>query len=391
MRPHAFAQPVRAILGTCLLLSLSSPTFGLVKFNDGHDSIFVTGTVGMGYDTNIYANSNNVSDTTFNGSLDLEYLRKAGMLGVNGNLGWDFTKFDSHTAEDFADPHARLELTKGSGRTTGSLTLGAERRSRSEDALNLRTVSWDFNSGLNVKYPVIERYSIAGQVGYDYQDYLNNSALFDIRTYTASADLFYVYTSERDLLGGYRLRVTDTTNGTRSYDHAFTLGTTGKLLPKLNGTVRLGYQFRETDRGNLPLQAATPNTTNERFGAYTALASATWTVTKRLNVTGVASRDFSTLATDVNVDTSAVMLDANFAAKAKLSLFAGVGAGHIRYLGAASGGRTDTYETAHVGVNYTLNDHLKITLSGLYYKNWSLLKQADYDRRTISLIVSSRW
>jgi hypothetical protein len=402
MRPHAFAQPVRAVLGSCLLLSLSSPAFGLVKFNDGHDSIFVTGTVGMGYDTNIYANSNDVSDTTFNGSLDLDYLRKAGMLGVNGNLGWNFTKFDSHTTEDFADPHARLELTKGGGRTTGSLTLGAERRSRSEDALNLRTVSWDYNAGLNVKYPVIERYSIAGQVGYDYQDYLNDTssfpsnsindpALFSIRTYTASADLFYVYTSERDLLGGYRLRVTDTTNGTRSYDHAFTLGTTGKLLPKLNGTVRLGYQFRETDRGNLPLQAATPNTTNERFDAYTALASATWTVTKRLNVTGMASRDFSTLATDVNVDTTAVMLDANFAAKAKLSLFAGIGAGHIRYLGAASGGRTDTYDTAHVGVNYTLNDHLKVTLSSLYYKNWSLLKQADYDRRTISLIVSSRW
>ena len=391
MRPHAFAKPVRSVLAACLLVTLSSPAFGLVKFNDGHDEIFVTGTVGMGYDTNIYANSNSVSDTTFDGTLNLDYTRKAGMLGVNGNLGWNFTKFDSHTSEDFADPHAHLELTKGSGRTTGSLTLGAERRSRTEDALNLRTVSWDYNAGLNVKYPVIERYSIAGQVGYDYQDYLHNPALFDIRTYTASADLFYVYTSERNLLGGYRLRVTDTTNGTRSYDHAFTLGTTGKLLPKLNGTARFGYQFRETDRGNLPTQAATPNTTNERFGAYTALASATWTVTKRFNVTGVASRDFSTLATDVNVDTTAVMLDANFAAKAKLSLFAGVGAGHIRYLGAASGGRTDTYEIARVGVSYTLNDHLKVTLSGLYYKNWSLLKQADYDRSTISLIVASRW
>ena len=111
----------------------------------------------------------------------------------------------------------------------------------------------------------------------------------------------------------------------------------------------------------------------------------------RLNLTGLASRDFSTLATDTNVDTTAAMLDANFAAKAKLSLFAGVGAGHIRYLGASGGGRTDTYVTGHAGVAYTLNDHLKVTLSGLYYKNWSLLNRADYDRRTISLIVSSRW
>ena len=391
MRPHAFANFVRAAVGACLLLAAADPVQALVKFNDGHDALFVTGTAGMGYDSNIFANSNATSDTTFNSSLEFDYQRKAGMLGVNGSLGWNFTKFDRNTAEDFADPHAHLELTKGGGRTTGSFTAGAERRSRTEDALNLRTVSWDYNAGLNFKYPVIERYSIAGQVGYDYQDYLNNTALFDIRTYTASGDLFYVYTSERDLLGGYRLRVTDTTNGTRSYDHAFTLGTSGKLLPKLNGAIRLGYQFRETDRGHFEVPAAPIDTTQERYGAFTASASATWTVSRRLNVTGLASRDFSTLATDVNVDTTAVMLDANYAAKAKLSLFGGVGAGHMRYLGASSLGRTDTYMTAHAGVSYTLNDHLKITLSGLYYKNWSQLNRADYDRRTISLIVSSRW
>ena len=389
MRPHAFVNSVCAALEACLLLTLANTAHGLVKFDDGHDEIFVTGTVGVGYDSNVFATSDAKGDTTFNSSLGLDYQRKAGMIGVNGNLGWNFTKFDRNASEDFADPHVHAELTKSGGRTTGSLTLGAERRSRAEDALNLRTVSWDYNAGLNVKYPVIERYSIAGQLGYDYQDYLKNPALFDIRAYTAAADLYYVYTSERDLLGGYRLRVTDTTNGTRSYDHAFTLGTTGKLLPKLNGTIRLGYQFRETDRGHLA--ALSPDRSNDRYDAFTASTSATWTVTRRLNVTGIASRDFSTLATDINVDTTAVMVDANFAAKAKLSLFSGVGGGYMRYLGAASNGRTDTYATTHAGVNYTFNDHLKISLTGLYYKNWSLLDRADYVRRTISLIVSSRW
>ena len=389
MRPHAFAHFTRAVIGACLLLAMAKPVQALVKFNDSHDEIFVTGTVGIGYDSNVFATSDAKGDNTFSGSLDLDYQRKAGMIGVNGNLGWNFTKFDRNTSEDFADPHVHAEFTKSGGRTTGSLTLGTERRSRAEDALNLRTVSWDYNAGLNVKYPVIERYSIAGQVSYDYQDYLKNPALFDLRTYTAGADLFYVYTSQRDLLGGYRLRVTDTTNGTRSYDHAFTVGTSGKLLPKITGTVRLGYQFRETDRGHFA--AVTPNKSNDRYDAFSASASATWTVTRRLNVTGLASRDFSTLATDINVDTTAVMVDANFAAKAKLSLFGGVGGGHMRYLGTASGGRTDTYATTHAGVNYTFNDHLKISLTGLYYKNWSLLDRADYVRRTISLIVSSRW
>ena len=383
MRLHAFAKPAKIAIGACLLIALAGPAHGLIKFNDGHDELFVTGTAGMGYDTNIYAGANSVGDTTTTATVDLDYQRKAGLLGVNGNLGWKFGWFADHNSENYVDPHAHAEITKGGGRTTGSLTLGAERQSRAEYALNLRTVSWDYNAGLNVKYPVIERYSISGQLAYDYQDYLNNSGLFDIRSYTAGADLFYVYTSERDLIGGYRLRVTDTTNSTRSYDHAFTLGTTGKLLPKLNGTIRLGYQFRQTDRNN--------NGASDKFNAFTASASTTWTVTRRLNITGVASRDFTTLATDVNVDNTTVVVDANFAATAKFALFAGIGGGHLRYLGAASNGREDTYFTAHAGLSYTMNDHLKVTLSGLYYKNWSKLNQADFVRRTISLIVSSRW
>jgi hypothetical protein len=385
MRPLAFAKPVHiAISGLLLLASFAGPARAIVKFNDGHDELFITGTAGLAYDSNIYADANATSDTLFTESLDLDYQRKAGLLGVNGNLGWSFGQFSKNASENYADPHARAEITKGTGRTTGSLTLGAQRQSRTEYALNLRTVSWDYNAGLNVKYPVIERYSISGQVGYDYQDYLNNPLLFDIRSYTASGDLYYVYTSQRDILGGYRLRVTDTTNSTRSYDHAFTLGTTGKLLPKLNGTIRLGYQYRQTDRNNL-------NRANETFSAFTTSTSATWTVTKRFTVTGIASRDFTTLATDVNVDTTSAALNANLATTARLTVFGGGGGGHLRYLGTLSDGRRDTYVTGNLGLNYTLNDHLKITLTGLWYKNWSKLDQADYVRRTISLLVTSRW
>ena len=383
MRLHAFAKPIRIATTCLLLLAIADSARAIVKFNDGHDELFVTGTAGIGYDSNIFADADATSDTIYTETLDLDYQRKAGMLGVNGNLGWNFGQFTRNTSESYADPHARAEITKATGRTTGSLTLGAQRQSRTEYALNLRTVSWDYNAGLNVKYPVIERYSISGQVGYDYQDYTNNPSLFDIRTYTAGSDLYYVYTSQRDILGGYRLRVTDTTNGTHSYDHAFTLGTTGKLLPKLNGTVRIGYQFRQSDRAN--------NGVSDTYSAFTTRTSATWTVTKRFNVTGLASRDFSTLATDISVDNTTAMLNAGFAATARFTFFGGAGGGHLRYLGALSEGRRDTYATANLGVNYTMNDHFKITLTGMLYKNWSKFDQADYIRRTISLIVSSRW
>jgi hypothetical protein len=385
MRSPASVQLPRAAIGICLLLvALATPVRGIVKFNEGHDEIFITGTAGLAYDSNIFAVAGGASDTSFNGTLDLDYVRKAGLIGVNGNLGLSYSDFFKNTSESFVDPHARAEFTKGTGRTTGSLELGVAKQSRSDSVLNLRTTSWDYDAGFNAKYPVIDRYSLSGHAGYDYQDYLGGQGLFDIRTYTASSDLYYVYTSERDLLGGYRLRVTDTSAGTRSYDHAFTVGTTGKLLPKLNGTVRLGYQFRETDRGSI-------GGVDDKYSAFTASLASTWTISSRINVTAQASRDFSTLATDTNVDTTSGRLDAQFATTAKITLFAGTGVGRIRFLGAGQANRHDTYLTFDAGVNYTLNEHFKITLSGMEYTNWSTYDRADYKRHTISLIVSSRW
>lgn len=382
MRPPFSQKTLRA--AACLLfLGLAGSASALVKFNDNHDELFVSGIAGVTWDSNIFAEAHPTSDTLYTESLELQYQRKAGMFGVDASTGMNFGQFAQNTSQNYADPHARVELTKGSGRTTGALSASVKRESRADYALNLRTESWDYATQLNLKYPVIERYSLSGQAGFDYQDYLKNPALFDIRTYTAGGDLYYVYNSQRDILGGYRLRITDTTNNTRSYDHAFTIGTTGKLLPKLTGTLRAGYQIRQTDRNNDGVE--------ESFSAFTTTSSATWTATKRVSVTGQLSRDFSTIATDVNVDSTSGEIQANFATTAKVTFFIGAGAGQLRYLGARSQGRHDTYASGIAGVNYALNDHFKATLSVNSYENWSTSSQADYTRTTVSFLISSRW
>ena len=365
-----------------LLACTFAPAGALVKFNDGHDSIFVTGTVGVGYDSNLFASANSDGDYSYNAALEIEYQRKAGMLGVNGSLGWDFSKYQDFSSEDFANPHARLELTKDAGRTTGSVTASAARETRADSAINLRTTSWEYETGLNVKYPVIERYTLAGQIAYSRRDFEENFALVDINTWSLGSDLFYVYTSQRDILAGYRFRVTDTTAGTHDYDHAFTLGTTGKILPTINGTARVGYQRRLSRRSD---------GTRENFDGITSTVSATWSAFKRLNVTGQINSDFNTVATDVSVSTLSAGLDAQYALTARFSVFSGAGVGRSRFLGARGDGRSDTYFTYNAGVAYTLNDHFKATLSYVHFQNWSTLAFSDYTRRTISLNLSSRW
>ena len=360
----------------------SSSALALVKFDDGHDEFFVNLGLGVGYDSNIFATNNGGGDFFESASLELEYRRKAGLIGVDGTLGWNFSKFDKFASENFANPHLRVEFTKDKGRTTGSLQLSAARESRAETEINIRTTSWNYDSNLNLKYPVIDRYSLTGQLGYNLRDILKNVDLVNIRTFTAGSELNYAYTSARDLLAGYRFRATNTTAPSESYDHSFTVGTSGKLLSKLNGSARFGYQIRQSKRRD---------GLDETYGDFTASVSTAWTLTRRFTLTGTLSRDFSTLATDTSVETTAANLEAQFAAKAKFSLFASTGGGYTRFLGVRGGNRRDTYFTFNAGANYAMNDHLKLTLTYGYYKNWSTLPISDYDRHTVSLNVSSRW
>ncbi len=364
-----------------ILLHLSSTTAcALLNFNEGRDQIFVTGTLSVGYDSNIFSSAANEGDIFSSSSLMFEYARRAGMISVNGELGWTFGRFEQNSSEDFSNPSLGLELVKSSGRTTGSFTLGASRQSQADPNVGLRTESWNYNAGLNWKYPVIERYSLAGSLGYGIVDYVDNSAgLVDLDTYSASTDLFYTYTSQRDLFAGYRIRLSETSTGGEITDHAFTVGVSGKILAKLKGNVRTGYQIRqESDTG-------------ESFGSITSSASVTWSFSKKLTVTGTVNKDFSTTATESSVDGLGVNLDAQYVLRNRWSLYSGLGAGRNDFLNGVDGGRLDYFFTWSAGVNYSLNDHFKASLTYSYFQNWSNRSASNFDRHSVTLNLSSRW
>lgn len=368
------------VAGIALVQLFSTSAHALLKFNEGRDQLFVTGTASFGYDSNIFATENGEGDFVTNSSLALEYARRAGLISVNGQVGWNVGRFASNGSEDFANPNMSLELVKNTGRTTGSFTLGASRQSQADPNVNMRTDSWNYNAGFNWKYPVIERYSLAGSLGYGFLDYTDNSAsLTDLTTYSASTDLFYTYTSQRDLFVGYRIRQSDTSANSKSTDHAFTGGVSGKILAKLNGTVRAGYQIRQE------------SASGDTFSSITAGASTTWSVNKRFSLTGSLNKDFSTTATESSVDTTSFNLDAQYVFNHRWSLYSGLGLGHSEFLNGIDSGREDYYFTWSAGVNYTFNDHFKASLTYSYFQNWSNRSFSSFERNSLSLFLSSRW
>lgn len=364
-----------------ILVQLSSlSAFALLRFNEGRDQIFVNASLSMGFDSNIFANSGNEGDVVTNASLGLEYARRAGMISVNGHADWNLGSFASNPGSDFANPSLGVEFIKNSGRTTGAVTLSASRESQADPNIGQRTDSWNYNAGLNWKYPVIERYSLAGSFGYGLVDYDDNSAaLVDLNTYTASLDLFYAYTSQRDLFFGYRIRESEISSGGSSTDHSLSAGISGKILAKLNGTVRVGYQIRQE------------NPSGDTYGSFNASASTTWTVNKRFTLTGSLTKDFSTTATGSSVDSLTFNLDAQYVLTSRWSLYSGFGVGYSDFLNGADSGRQDHYFTWSTGISYSMNDHFKASLTYSYFQNWSNRANSTFDRNSLTLNLSTRW
>jgi hypothetical protein len=381
--PRELRPAVALLLATGLACT---PAQGLVTFNGGHDHLYVTGNLGVAYDSNIFANNVSDGDTIYTASVLAEYARKAGWIAVNGSLEVEASRFAGHTAENFTNPKMSLELTKQGGRTTGSLLLNAARESRADPTVNLRNESWNYGVSLNAKYPVIERYSLSGSLSYSLVDYIDNALYVDLRSYGATADLFYVLSKERDLVAGYRYRDNQSSVNTSTEDHAFTAGVSGRIVRGYNGSLRVGYQTRHPQK-----------TSDVSFGSWTGSASVTHGFSKKLSLTAVGSKDFSTTATNTNVDVTTFSTDLQYAFNARWVAHGGLAYSNTRFLGlrgidvTTGRSRADTMLQGDVGVTYSASEHFKLSLSYLWSENWSTLAYSDFIRTNWSLNLSSRW
>lgn len=375
--PHIRAA-CAVIIAVALLVS---PVHALVSLNDGTDHIYVTGSGSIAYDSNIFGHAGGDGDYIYSAGFLLEYNRRAGFIGVNATVALDASRFGRNTAENFNDPKFTLEFIKSGGRTTGALNLRAARESEADALANVRTQSWDYEAALNVKYPVIERYSFAGHLAFTDRIYDDTAVLTNLQTYTAGADLLYALTSNRDLLAGYQFRRSETSANSTFNDHSFTMGVSGRIMGKLSGSLRAGYEVR----------SAGGATTDGDYKGLTASAAVTWTVSKKTNLTASLSRDVSVTAINQSVNTTAAGLTLQHVLNDKASLSGTLGAGQSRFLDAVDNGRHDEYFTWGTALKYKMNDHLDSSLSYVFNQNWSTFSYSDFTRHIVTLTLSSRW
>ena len=369
------------LLAALLLFGLSlSSGRALLNIDGTRNQIFVFGGVTFGYNSNVFSDATSRGDYNVNASAGAELKRRAGLIGVNATVSISSQIFTKYTAENSLSPNFAVEFTKTTGRTTGSLTVNAFRETRSDSVVNLRTTSWNFPLGLSLKYPINDKFYATSSTTYLQRTYSDTSVLTNLTDYSEGIDLFYVYTSKLDLVGGYRIRTSRTTNGRNSTDHWFNVGATGGLLAKLNGTVRFGYQLRHATGVGA-----------EDFSHFNALASVGWPVTRKLSLAGQVSRDFNTIATGSSVDSTIMALNASYGYNRKLTFDTSLSVGRNTFLGASQPEREDSFFSWDVGAHYKFNDHLTVGASYAYFKNWSTVSFSDFDRNAFTFDIASRY
>lgn len=389
-------QAIRATVAVLLTALIACPpASALVALNDGRDRLYVSGSVSAGHDSNVYANSEGRGDMMYSASVAAEYTRRAGWIGVNGSVGITSAQFGELKDENYDNPNFRLEFTKQSGRTTGALSLSAARESRADAAVNLRSSSWNYASGLTFKYPMAGAYTLTGGFGYAAREYVDELALANLATYSASVDLLRILGAERDLLLGYRYRYNETSFDTVMSDHAATIGLSGRLIRGVMGALRVGYQVRSL-RGERERDST--------FSSWTATASVSQALSKKASLGAQLSKDFAITASDSSVDVTAASLDAQYAFSSRWGATASASWGRSRFLGErgrlllAMGPppvfgpqRVDTYASWDAGLHYALNEHLKVALNYVWFQNWSTSSYADFVRSSWTAMITSRW
>jgi hypothetical protein len=375
--------------GAVMAAAVSAPRApALVSLEDGRDHLFVDGSVEMGYDSNVFANAQSGGSFVYQGTLGIEFTRRAGWIGVNGTASLDWARYGNFRNQDYVDPKLTAEFTKQTGRTTGSITMSVQREDRADVTVNTRDISWNYAAGLNFQYPVIERYSISGSFDYGRADYLDQQLFTNLTTYTENLYLYYILNEQRDLFLDYRLRQSDEETGSFDVDNSLSGGVSGKVYGPFNGSLQAGYETRRSHGGV---------DNGQDFGDLTMSGAATWNINRRMSLTANLSRDYSTTAEAQSIESTSAGLtfQDSFTAKASTTLSSAVGEnkflGNEGILEPSGKRRVDTFVDLSAAYFYTVNQHLKLSLSYSYYRSYSTLVFAEFPREQLDMTLSSHW
>jgi len=375
----------------------------LVSIGDSVD-VFFNGSSSLEWQSNVFSDESGAVD-------DFEYTVTPG-FEVNVGRGLSnldlsiITRYEIVRFDEVTDLNNELFHIKAVGSYAGSrLTLNGlvsydESQSNGPDGNDNQkgklSASETTAANLNGEYTLSPKFSFGAGVNYNNREYKEGSSA-DRESYTVPLDIFYELTPKVDLSIGYTYTSTEvlgTVSGTAEvgdYDkeqHFVNIGARGDLLPKLNGSFKIGFNTMDSDDPNTQDGVVPGRSDRDSSSSLGLDASFTYLATAKVNTQLSLNRNFDVAGQGESTEATRVDLSANYSINTRYTATANLGYTLREYVDADR--EDDNYRTG-VSLSYLPNQYWRFSAGYNYTENDSSADGQSYEAHAINVSASLRY
>jgi hypothetical protein len=372
------AVPLAFLAFSLITRSLAAP---FMAIGDGAE-LFVTGTVGVRADDNIFLNGAKEDDFIFdiNPGLDLTFGKNAQTKG-SLTAAVAFSNYADHSNLNTSLFSSNFTTRYDDGKMKLGLNLGFSELNQNAPDIRGLTRRDIFSTSGNGELEVSQLTSVGGGVQFSHENYKRRS-YNDSDTFTVPLNFYYKWTPKIDVSAGYRYRDYEVTGiGQDSQDHFFSIGARGEFSPKLTGTFGVGIATRE--------RSGVSPTTGGRNGDDSTLgldASFSYEVSPKTSLELGASNDFGTSPQGAQQKNFTLNGSVMTKLTEEWSVNGGVSYRRIDYYT-----RQDDYWEANLGAAFTLSANVRIVGAYTYRNYISELPGSDFTNNVFSIAANLRY
>lgn len=343
--------------------------------------LFVTGTVGIRADDNIFLGPKAESDLVFDVTpgAELSFGKNAQLRGTlklqqNFISYSDFTRlntnlFSGSFGTQFDDGKLKLrsklafhELNQNTFDVRPVLAGGTG------GGLVRRDV---FEAGVDSEMEVSQLTSVAAGAAFSRDDY-KRAGFSDTEMLSVPIDVFYKWTAKTDISVGYRYRGVTIERGLDSTEHFLSVGARGEFSPKLKGRFAVGLNRRSTERwGN-----------ENQLGVDADFA---YELTPKTSLEFGARNDFGTSPQGQRLKNTVIRAQVVARIAADLSVAGGVSWRAIDY-----GPRTDDYYEFQLNAAYIINANVRL-VGGYMHRDYHSSRTSEFKNNVFSVSADFRY
>lgn len=359
-----------ALISASLAAGSSAAPFMAV--GDGAE-LFITGTLGVRSDDNIFQAKKADSDVIFsiNPGVDLTFGKNSQLKG-NLTLVDSFDNYSDNSKLNTQLFGANFNSKYDDGKMKLGFTLGYNELNQNTVDIRGLTRRDVFNAGGTTEVEISQITSVGAGVTFNHENYKRRSYT-DSDKLEVPIDFFYKWTPKTDLSVGYRYRDYKVDIGSDSTDHFFNVGARGEFSPKLTGSVHVGLNTRKLSKGGDDTQLGLDGNLSYELSPKTM-----WGFT--------ASNDFGTSPQGQQQKNFSLGTTISTKISEEWAVNAGIDWRAIDY-----GTRTDDNFGLNLGASYIVNSNINIAASYKYTNYSSDIASGEFKQNIFTISANFRY